>query len=186
MTNSTATMTLGTDSTLKQFGNGKTEIQATKSDTSFFVELIQDELEMRELDQETINFLESTQDVFASAIDGIEDQDELVTITLTEEQKDYFFYDLLQGIMYEGTRNIYLDEDHQECWDAMEKVWMQLHPDHQTREEQIKEQEEEDAKNEALAKEKGFNSYKEWVSHEFAVRKGFANYEEFKKSQGIK
>lgn len=179
-------MTLGTDSTLKQFGNGKTEIQATKSDTSFFVELIQDELEMRELDQETINFLESTQDVFASAIDGIEDQDELVTITLTEEQKDYFFYDLLQGIMYEGTRNIYLDEDHQECWDAMEKVWMQLHPDHQTREEQIKEQEEEDAKNEALAKEKGFNSYKEWVSHEFAVRKGFANYEEFKKSQGIK
>lgn len=186
MTNSTATMTLGTDSTLKQFGNGKTEIQATKSDTSFFMELIQDELEMRELDQETINFLESTQDVFASAIDGIEDQDELVTITLTEEQKDYFFYDLLQGIMYEGTRNIYLDEDHQECWDAMEKVWMQLHPDHQTREEQIKEQEEEDAKNEALAKEKGFNSYKEWVSHEFAVRKGFANYEEFKKSQGIK
>lgn len=186
MTNSTATMTLGTDSTLKQFGNGKTEIQATKSDTSFFVELIQDELEMRELDQETINFLESTQDVFASAIDGIEDQDELVTITLTEEQKDYFFYDLLQGIMYEGTRNIYLDEDHQECWDAMEKVWMQLHPDHQTREEQIKEQEEEDAKNEALAKEKGFNSYKEWVSHEFAVRKGFDNYEEFKKSQGIK
>lgn len=186
MTNSTATMTLGTDSTLKQFGNGKTEIQATKSDTSFFVELIQDELEMRELDQETINFLESTQDVFASAIDGIEDQDELVTITLTEEQKDYFFYDLLQGIMYEGTRNIYLDEDHQECWDAMEKVWMQLHPDHQTREEQIKEQEEEDAKNEALAKEKGFNSYKEWASHEFAVRKGFANYEEFKKSQGIK
>ena len=186
MTNSTATMTLGTDSTLKQFGNGKTEIQATKSDTSFFVELIQDELEMRELDQETINFLESTQDVFASAIDGIEDQDELVTITLTEEQKDYFFYDLLQGIMYEGTRNIYLDEDHQECWDAMEKVWMQLHPDHQTREEQIKEQEEEDAKNEALAKEKGFNSYKEWASHEFAVRKGFDNYEEFKKSQGIK
>ena len=186
MTNSTATMTLGTDSTLKQFGNGKTEIQATKSDTSFFVELIQDELEMRELDQETINFLESTQDVFASAIDGIEDQDELVTITLTEEQKDYFFYDLLQGIMYEGTRNIYLDEDHQECWDAMEKVWMQLHPDHQTREEQIKEQEEQDAKNEALAKEKGFNSYKEWASHEFAVRKGFANYEEFKKSQGIK
>ena len=186
MTNSTATMTLGTDSTLKQFGNGKTEIQATKSDTSFFMELIQDELEMRELDQETINFLESTQDVFASAIDGIEDQDELVTITLTEEQKDYFFYDLLQGIMYEGTRNIYLDEDHQECWDAMEKVWMQLHPDHQTREEQIKEQEEEDAKKEALAKEKGFNSYKEWASHEFAVRKGFANYEEFKKSQGIK
>lgn len=186
MTNSTATMTLGTDSTLKQFGNGKTEIQATKSDTSFFVELIQDELEMRELDQETINFLESTQDVFASAIDGIEDQDELVTITLTEEQKDYFFYDLLQGIMYEGTRNIYLDEDHQECWDAMEKVWMQLHPDHQTREEQIKEQEEEDAKNEALAKEKGFNSYKEWASHEFAVRAGFANYEEFKKAKGIK
>ena len=186
MTNSTATMTLGTDSTLKQFGNGKTEIQATKSDTSFFMELIQDELEMRELDQETINFLESTQDVFASAIDGIEDQDELVTITLTEEQKDYFFYDLLQGIMYEGTNNTYLDEDHQECWDAMEKVWMQLHPDHQTRAEQIKEQEEQDAKNEALAKEKGFNSYKEWVSHEFAVRKGFANYEEFKKSQGIK
>lgn len=186
MTNSTATMTLGTDSTLKQFGNGKTEIQATKSDTSFFMELIQDELEMRELDQETINFLESTQDVFASAIDGIEDQDELVTITLTEEQKDYFFYDLLQGIMYEGTRNIYLDEDHQECWDAMEKVWMQLHPDHQTREEQIKEQEEEDAKNEALAKEKGFNSYKEWASHEFAVRAGFANYEEFKKAKGIK
>ena len=186
MTNSTATMTLGTDSTLKQFGNGKTEIQATKSDTSFFVELIQDELEMRELDQETINFLESTQDVFASAIDGIEDQDELVTITLTEEQKDYFFYDLLQGIMYEGTRNIYLDEDHQECWDAMEKVWMQLHPEHQTREEQIKEQEEEDAKNEALAKEKGFNSYKEWASHEFAVRAGFANYEEFKKANGIK
>lgn len=186
MTNSTATMTLGTDSTLKQFGNGKTEIQATKSDTSFFVELIQDELEMRELDQETINFLESTQDVFASAIDGIEDQDELVTITLTEEQKDYFFYDLLQGIMYEGTRNIYLDEDHQECWDAMEKVWMQLHPDHQTREEQIKEQEEQDAKNEALAKEKGFNSYKEWASHEFAVRAGFANYEEFKKAKGIK
>ena len=32
MTNSTATMTLGTDSTLKQFGNGKTEIQLTKSD----------------------------------------------------------------------------------------------------------------------------------------------------------
>ena len=186
MTNSTATMTLGTDSTLKQFGNGKTEIQATKSDTSFFMELIQDELEMRELDQETINFLESTQDVFASAIDGIEDQDELVTITLTEEQKDYFFYDLLQGIMYEGTRNIYLDEDHQECWDAMEKVWMQLHPDHQTREEQIKEQEEQDAKNEALAKEKGFNSYKEWTSHEFAVRAGFANYEEFKKAKGIK
>ena len=186
MTNSTATMTLGTDSTLKQFGNGKTEIQATKSDTSFFMELIQDELEMRELDQETINFLESTQDVFASAIDGIEDQDELVTITLTEEQKDYFFYDLLQGIMYEGTRNIYLDEDHQECWDAMEKVWMQLHPDHQTREEQIKEQEEQDAKNEALAKEKGFNSYKEWASHEFAVRAGFANYEEFKKAKGIK
>lgn len=186
MTNSTATMTLGTDSTLKQFGNGKTEIQATKSDTSFFVELIQDELEMRELDQETINFLESTQDVFSSAIDGIEDQDELVTITLTEEQKDYFFYDLLQGIMYEGTNNTYLDEDHQECWDAMEKVWMQLHPDHQTRAEQIKEQEEQDAKNEALAKEKGFNSYKEWASHEFAVRKGFANYEEFKKSQGIK
>ena len=186
MTNSTATMTLGTDSTLKQFGNGKTEIQSTKSDTSFFVELIQDELEMRELDQETINFLESTQDVFASAIDGIEDQDELVTITLTEEQKDYFFYDLLQGIMNEGTKNIYLDEDHQECWDAKEKVWLQLHPDQQTREEQIKEQEEQDAKNEALAKEKGFNSYKEWVSHEFAVRKGFANYEEFKKSQGIK
>ena len=186
MTNSTATMTLGTDSTLKQFGNGKTEIQATKSDTSFFMELIQDELEMRELDQETINFLESTQDVFASAIDGIEDQDELVTITLTEEQKDYFFYDLLQGIMYEGTRNIYLDEDHQECWDVMEKVWMQLHPDHQTRAEQIKEQEEEDAKKEALAKEKGFNSYEEWSRHDFAVRKGFANYEEFKKSQGIK
>ena len=186
MTNSTATMTLGTDSTLKQFGNGKTEIQATKSDTSFFMELIQDELEMRELDQETINFLESTQDVFASAIDGIEDQDELVTITLTEEQKDYFFYDLLQGIMYEGTRNIYLDEDHQECWDAMEKVWMQLHPDHQTRAEQIKEQEEQDAKNEALAKEKGFNSYKEWASHDFAVRNGFANYEEFKKAKGIK
>ena len=179
-------MTLGTDSTLKQFGNGKTEIQATKSDTSFFMELIQDELEMRELDQETINFLESTQDVFASAIDGIEDQDELVTITLTEEQKDYFFYDLLQGIMYEGTRKIYLDEDHQECWDVMEKVWMQLHPDHQTRAEQIKEQEEEDAKNEALAKEKGFNSYKEWASHEFAVRAGFANYEEFKKANGIK
>ena len=54
--------------------------------------------------------------------------------------------------MYEGTRKIYLDEDHQECWDVMEKVWMQLHPDHQTRAEQIKEQEEEDSKKEALAK----------------------------------
>lgn len=186
MTNSTATMTLGTDSTLKQFGNGKTEIQLTKSDADFCMMIIEEDLEIRELDQEFINFIKSTQDVFDSAIDGIKDPDALVTVTLTEEQKDYFFYDLLQGIMYEGTRKIYLDEDHQECWDVMEKVWLQLHPDHQTRAEQIKEQEEEDAKNEALAKEKGFNSYKEWASHEFAVRSGFANYEEFKKARGIK
>ena len=102
-------------------------------------------------------------------------------ITLTEEQKDYFFYDLLQGIMYEGTRNIYLDEDHQECWDG--KVWMQLHPDHQTRAEQIKEQ-EEDAKKEALIKKKDLTLTKNGLD-DFAVRKGFANYEEFKKSQGI-
>ena len=186
MTNSTATMTLGTDSTLKQFGNGKTEIQLTKSDADFCMMIIEEDLEIRELDEEFINFIKSTQDVFDSAIDGIKDPDALVTVTLTEEQKDYFFYDLLQGIMYEGTRKIYLDEDHQECWDVMEKVWMQLHPDHQTRAEQIKEQEEQDAKNEALDKEKGFNSYKEWASHEFAVRAGFANYEEFKKANGIK
>ena len=64
MTNSTATMTLGTDSTLKQFGNGKTEIQLTKSDADFCMMIIEEDLEIRELDQEFINFIKSTQDVF--------------------------------------------------------------------------------------------------------------------------
>ena len=68
-------MTLGTDSTLKQFGNGKTEIQLTKSDADFCMMIIEEDLEIRELDQEFINFIKSTQDVFDSAIDGIKDPD---------------------------------------------------------------------------------------------------------------
>ena len=47
------------NSSLKQFGNGKTEIQLTKSDADFCMMIIEEDLEIRELDQEFINFIKS-------------------------------------------------------------------------------------------------------------------------------
>ena len=166
--------TLGSDSTLKQYGNDNTELHLKAEDIRFFSELIDEDLEASGdlLDDEAEDFILETQNVFDSAVENVIHDEELITVSLTEEQKDYFFYDLLQGIMYEGTAQQYLEDDAQEEWDAIEGCWMQLHPDHETRAEQIARQEKEDAENEALAKSYGFESYKEWFGYDMAVRNG--------------
>ena len=166
--------TLGSDSTLKQYGNDNTELHLKAEDIRFFSELIDEDLEASGdlLDDEAEDFILETQNVFDSAVENVIHDEELITVSLTEEQKDYFFYDLLQGIMYERTAPEYLEDDMQDAWDAMEGCWMQVHPDHETRAEQIARQEKEDAENEALAKSYGFESYKEWFGYDMAVRNG--------------
>ena len=173
MTTSTK-QTLGSGSTLKQYGNDNTELHLSAEDIRFFSELIDEDLEASGdlLDDEAEDFILETQNVFDSAVENVIHDEELITVSLTEEQKDYFFYDLLQGIMYERTAPEYLEDDMQEEWDAMEGCWMQVHPDHETRAEQIARQEKEDAENEALAKSYGFESYKEWFGYDMAVRNG--------------
>ena len=168
------TSTLGSTSTLKSNFNPVNEIHLTAPDIRFFIDLIDEDLErVGDLhEDETVDFILETQTVFESALDNVIHDEEVLTISLNEEQTDYFFYDLLQGIMYERTAQQYLEDDAQEAWDAIEGCWMQLHPDHETRAEQIKKQEKEDAENEALAKGYGFNSYSEWFGYDMAVRNG--------------
>ena len=166
--------TLGSDSTLKQFGNENTELHLNASDIGFFSELIDEDLERCGdlYDDEAVDFILETQNVFDSAIENVIHDEELITVSLTEEQKDYFFYDLLQGIMYERTAPEYLEDDMQDAWDAMEGCWMQVHPDHETRAEQIARQEKEDAENEAYAKSHGFNSSSELFGYRMAILNG--------------
>lgn len=168
--------TLGADSTLKSKLYTQTTIHLTAPDCRFFSELIDEDLERKGdlIDDDCIDWILNTQKGFDYAADVLQyaNDDETIGIRLNEEEIDYFFYDLLQGIMYEGTAQQYLEDDAQEEWDAMEGCWMQLHPDHETRAEQIKKQEKEDAENEALAKSYGFESYKEWFGYDMAVRNG--------------
>ena len=74
--------------------------------------------------------------------------------------------------MYERTAPEYLEDDMQDAWDAMEGCWMQVHPDHETRAEQIARQEKEDAENEAYAKSHGFNSSSELFGYRMAILNG--------------
>ena len=173
MTTSTK-QTLGSGSTLKQYGNDNTELHLNASDIGFFSELIDEDLERCGdlYDDEAVDFILETQNVFDSAIENVIHDEELITVSLTEEQKDYFFYDLLQGIMYERTAPEYLEDDMQDAWDAMEGCWMQIHPDHETRAEQIARQEKEDAENEAYAKSHGFNSSSELFGYRMAILNG--------------
>ena len=166
--------TLGSDSTLKQYGNDNTELHLSAEDIRFFSELIDEDLEASGdlLDDEAEDFILETQNVFDSAVENVIHDEELITVSLTEEQKDYFFYDLLQGIMYERTAPEYLEDDMQDAWDAMEGCWMQVHPDHETRAEQIARQEKEDAENEAYAKSHGFNSSSELFGYRMAILNG--------------
>lgn len=130
MTTSTK-QTLGSTSTLKQFGNDKTEFHLTAPDIRFFIDLIDEDLECAGdvYEDETVDFILETQKVFGTALENVVHDEELLTISLTEEQKDYFFYDLLQGILFERTEPLYFEDDMSGCLEAIENCWMQLHPE---------------------------------------------------------
>ncbi len=167
--------TLGSDSTLKQFGNENTELHLNASDIGFFSELIDEDLERCGdlYDDEAVDFILETQNVFDSAIENVIHDEELITVSLTEEQKDYFFYDLLQGILYEGTANHYLEDDMSECWEAMENCWNQMHPDQEKIQAERKEAaDKEVARLENLAKSYGFKHYLEWQDYDYAIGRG--------------
>ena len=114
--------TLGADSTLKSKLYTQTTIHLTAPDCRFFSELIDEDLERKGdlIDDDCIDWILNTQKGFDYAADVLQyaNDDETIGICLNEEEIDYFFYDLLQGIMYEGTAQQYLEDDAQEEWDA--------------------------------------------------------------------
>ena len=91
------TSTLGSTSTLKSNFNPVNEIHLTAPDIRFFIDLIDEDLErVGDLhEDETVDFILETQTVFESALDNVIHDEEVLTISLNEEQTDYFFYDLV-------------------------------------------------------------------------------------------